>query len=302
MKTRREFLKQTAGLLVAGTGIAATAGCREKGMASDIIKLPASYYQHFDADFTLDVPGEGYAGWKTADIEISRERTALVVMHAWDMGTRKEYPGWHRAVEYIPRADEICRTVFPKLLSATRESGFKLFHVVGGGDYYSDLPGYKRAVELAGPVPPPLESAKPDPILQRLNEFRAERVFVGKHNEADVKAGFDKLAFPPEARPLGSEGVAENAHQLHALCREAGVNHLIYAGFAINWCLLLSPGGMLDMSRRGYMCSAVRDATTAVENRESARTESHKEEALWRVALAYGFVFGSDEIVNALTG
>ncbi|MBP6962828.1 MAG: isochorismatase family protein [Armatimonadetes bacterium] len=298
--TRREFLKQTAGLLVAGTGIAATAGCKGKNMTSEIIKLPASYYRQFDADFKLDVPGEGYGGWNKADIEISREHTALVVMHAWDMGTRKEFPGWHRAVEYIPRADAICRTVFPKLLSAVRESGLHLFHVVGGGDYYSDLPGYKRAVKIAGPDPPPLDSAKSDPVLQRLNEFRGEHVFVGRHNEADVKRGFERLDFAPQARPQGDEGIAENAHQLHALCRDAGVNHLIYAGFAINWCLLMSPGGMLDMSRRGYMCSVIRNATTAVENRESARTQSHKEEALWRVALAYGFVFDADDLVGAI--
>lgn len=300
MRTRREFLKQTASLLVAGAGIAATAGCGRKSMPSDIIRLPASYYQHFDADFALDVPAEGYGGWKKADIEISREHSALVVMHAWDTGTREEFPGWHRAVEYMPRADRICRTVFPGLLSAVRESGFSLFHVVGGGDYYSDLPGYRRAVRLAGPEPSGLEKAEPDPAIERLNEFKAERVFVGRHNEADVKRGFERVGFPPEARPLGDEGVAENAHQLHALCREAGVNHLIYAGFAVNWCLLMSPGGMLDMSRRGYMCSIIRDATTAVENRESARTESHKEEALWRVALSFGFVFDSTDLSAAL--
>lgn len=298
--TRREFLKQTAGLLVAGTGIAATAGCEEKTMPSDTIRLPASYYQQFDADFALDVPGEGYGGWKKSDIEVSREHTALVVMHAWDTGTADEYPGWHRAVEYHPRADRICRTVFPKLLSAVRESEANLFHVVDGGDYYSDRPGYKRAVELAGDEPPPVESAKPDPVIRKLHEFRAKHVFVGKHNEADVKRGFERIRFAPQAVPLGDEGIAENAHQLHALCREAGVNHLIYAGFAINWCLLMSPGGMLDMSRRGYMCSVVRDATTAVENRESARTESHREEALWRVALSFGFVFDSSDLTHAL--
>ena len=302
MTTRREFLKQTAGLLVAGTGIGVAAGCRGRNMPTDKIKLPASYYQQFDADFKLDVPGEGYQGWNLGDIEISRKHTALVVMHAWDMGTRAEYPGWHRAVEYIPRADKICRTVFPKLLSAVRESDFKLFHVVGGGDYYRDLAGYKRAVKLTGEEPPALEQTKPDPVLQALNEFRAKHVFVGKHNEADVNRGFEHVGFPPEARPLGDEGIAENAHQLHALCRDSGVNHLIYAGFAINWCLLASSGGMLDMSRRGYMCSAVRDATTAVENRESARTESHKEEALWRVALAYGFVFDADSLIKAFHG
>ncbi len=264
------------------------------------IKLPAHYYQQFDADFNLDVPGEGYGGWKKAEIEISWERTAVVIMHAWDAGTREEYPGWHRAVEYIPRSYEICRTVFPPLLTAVRESGFKLFHVVGGGDYYKQYPGYKKAVELAGPEPPPRERVEADESLKRLQQFRSENVFVGKHNAEDVKRGFQKLDFPAEAKPRGDEGIAENSHQLFALCKQAGVNHLIYAGFAINWCILLSPGGMADMSRRGVMCSALRQAVTAVENKETARRELCKEIALWRVALAFGFVFDVDDFMTAL--
>jgi hypothetical protein len=149
--TRREFLRQSAGLVLAmkaGTGVV-----HSSEPVNDLIKLPASYYQHFDADFKLDVPGEGYGGWKRSEIEISRKHTALVVMHAWDTGTREQYPGWHRAVEYMPRATQICRTVFPRLLSAVRGSDFRLFHVVGGGDYYSHLPGYKSTVKLAGRSP-----------------------------------------------------------------------------------------------------------------------------------------------------
>ena len=298
--TRREFLRQSAGFVLAAK--AGTGMVHSSKPANDLIKLPASYYQQFDADFALDVPGEGYGGWKRSEIEISREHTALVVMHAWDMGTRKEYPGWHRAVEYMPRANEICRTVFPGLLKAVRESGFRLFHIVGGGDYYSKLPGCKQTVKLAGKSPKPSEQVEADPVLSRLQEFRAANVFVGTRNEADVKRGFEHLDFAPEARPVGDEPIAENGHQLLALCRRFGVNHLIYAGFAINWCLLLSPGGMAEMSRHGIMCSAIRQAVTAVENKESARTESHKEEALWRTALAFGFVFDVDDFARAIRG
>ena len=61
------------------------------------LELPAHYYQQFDADVTLDVPGEGYSGWQQADIEIASAHTAVVVMHAWDCGTAEDYPGWHRA-------------------------------------------------------------------------------------------------------------------------------------------------------------------------------------------------------------
>ena len=117
-----------------------------------MITLRASYYQQFDADDDLDVPGEGYGGWREADVEIDLDHTALVLMHAWQTGTREQYPGWYRAVEYIPRAQAIQETVFPLLLDAVRARGVTLFHVVGGGDYYKDYPGYRKAViRLDGP-------------------------------------------------------------------------------------------------------------------------------------------------------
>jgi hypothetical protein len=265
------------------------------------LQLSAAYYQQFDADHERDVPGEGYGGWQRAPVELSCEHTAVVVMHAWDCGTPEEFPGWYRAVEYIPRANVICREVFPRLLGAVREHGFRLFHVVAGGNYYKQRPGYLRAVELAGPPPPAGETIEADETLRRLREFRAERVFVGAHNRDDVNRGFARLDFAPEAVPRDDEGIAENGQQLFALCRHHGINHLIYAGFAINWCLLMSPGSMLEMSRHGIMCSAFRQAVTAVENRETARGELSKEIALWRVALAFGFVFDVDDFVRALS-
>jgi hypothetical protein len=221
-------------------------------------------------------------------------------MHAWDCGTRKQFPGWYRAVEYIPRANAICEQVFPPFLQAVREQGIRLFHVVGGGDYYKRHPGYQRTVKLAGAAPPPLAQVQPDESLRRLRRFRSEHVFVGPKNEHDVKCGFERLDFAPQARPRPDEPIAEDAHQLFALCQDGGVNHLIYAGFAINWCLLMSSGGMLDMSRRGLMCSAFRQAVTAVENKETARRQLAKELALWRVSLAFGFVFDVDDFLAAI--
>ena len=263
------------------------------------MRLKASYYQQFDADPALDVPAEGYGGWKQAEIELAPDRTAVVVMHAWEMGTPEQYPGWHRCVEYIPRAQEICAEVFPPLLAAVRASGLRLFHVVGPGDYFRSYPGYKRALELAGPTTP-LESAPSDPSLDRLRQFRSEHVFVGKHNQADVERGFASMDFAREARPIGEEGIAEDAEQLFALCREAGVNHLIYTGFAIDGCLLMSPGGMIDMNRRGIMCSTIRQAVTAIECKETARSELAKQVALWRVAVMFGFVFDAPDLISAL--
>lgn len=309
IQSRRKFLRASAGGLAAAAlaspaSLAAEQPAPAEPSAAEerIVRVPASYYQQFDADPELEIPAEGYGGWKKAMLELDLCHTAVAVMHAWDCGTPEEFPGWHRCVEYIPRADAICRTVFPKLLGGVRAAQVPLFHVVGGGRYYQHLPGYQQARKLAGPPPQPRESIPTDPTLRQLRQFRSEHVFVGKHNQTDVARGFARLDFPPEARPVGEEGVAENGDQLFGLCKAAGVNHLIYAGFAINWCLLLSPGGMHEMSGRGILCSAFRDATTAVENKESARHQWAKELALWRVALAFGFVFDVDDFLAAVRG
>lgn len=263
------------------------------------MRIRAAYYQQFDADYSLDVPGEGYGGWQRSEIELPPQHTALVVMHAWNCGSREDYPGWYRAVEYIPRSQRICENVFPKLLDAVRAKKFHLLHVAGGGDYYKKYPGYQRAACLATEAPAP-ERIPHDPVYDRLREFRAGHVFVGRHNEEDVRRGFAALDFAPQARPLDTEPVAATSDQLFAVCRHLGINHLIYAGFAINGCLLTSPGGMVDMTRRGLICSTIRQAVTAIENKETARKELAKELALYYIGLLYGFVFDLDDFLNAL--
>lgn len=286
--------------LCSGSALRTSAQEGVPGMPADTLPIQACYYQQFDADYARPVPGEGFGGWQKGEIEISASHTAIVVMHAWDCGRFEETPGVWRSVEYVPRSYEIARTVFPPLLAAVRASRLPLFHVVGGGRYYQDLPGYRHAVDLAGAAPPALERVPGDPVLARLQEFRAERVWRGAHNAADGARLAERLDFLPEARPVGAEGVAENSEQLLALCRERGINHLIYIGFAIDACLLSSPGGMLDLSRRGVMCSAVRQGVTAVESKETARQQLAKEIALWRVAVLFGFVFDDTDLIAAL--
>ena len=54
------------------------------------------------------------------------------------------------------------------------------------------------------------------------------------------------------------------------------------------------------MSRRGVMCSVVRQLTTAVENRESCARERHKEYGLWAFSLWGGFVFEQEDLERGL--
>ncbi|MHA1368459.1 MAG: hypothetical protein ACTSWN_01290 [Promethearchaeota archaeon] len=267
-----------------------------------VVKIIANYYQQYDADHDLEVPAEGFNGWQKGEIPLDLDHTALVVMHSWDFGRMEDFPGWYNHVEYIPRAKSIQRDIFPPLLGAVRDSGMALFHVVGGGNYYKQYPGYKKAKHLAGRLKSRLKplSIKKYAVRSRLDEFRRMHCISGVHNQEDINRAFSRIDFGVASRPLGDEGIAEDEYQLFALCKEFKIDHLIYVGFAINWCLLLSPGGMAEMSKFGLLCSTIRQATTAVENKETARGELCKEIALWRVAISFGFVFDLDDFINAL--
>jgi hypothetical protein len=277
------------------------------------ITLPAHYYRQHDATVGAEHPGQGFSGWTTCLLEVPLEKTALVSMHAWNPGLDPRIPdgpdspyvGWFRVVEYLPRAIEITQKIFPPLLSGARAAELTVIHVASSESYTSGYPEYQRAKALAAsagvrPQSSP-EGAVDDPLRRQWQEERRRQMY-GAHNLAHIQEGSRHLDFASQALPAANEPVVIDSEQLNAVCRERGIWHLVYIGFAINWCLLASPGGMVDMSRMGYVCSTIRQATTAVENRESCVAEWAKELALFRVALMFGYVFDLDPMLEALAG
>ncbi len=268
--------------------------------------VPALCYQHYDVEAALPTPAQGMGGWQTVDATLSTRHTALVVMHAWQFDHPEQYPGQRRCVEYLARADAITAQVLPRLLAGVRAAGLPVWHVTAAGMAEAQAcPGFAYAKqvrrEMLGDVVTPVRPRPAaDPCFQALGALRRARGYPGAHNEADCRRGMADARFPPIARPMDDEPVCETADELLACCLARGVNHLIYVGFALNWCLLMSPGGMLEMSERGLMCSTIREAVTAVENRESAADELHKEEALWRVSLRFGLVFALEPLLTGL--
>lgn len=266
-----------------------------------MITLPTGYYQQHDADFNLEFHAEAYGGWKTQELPLSIDHTALVVMHAWDCGTREEYPGWHKVVDYIYRSYEICEKVIPPILDAARRAGMKIIHVISTESYGLKYPGYAPVRKLC-------ENDKHassrrivrDETIDELWKFHSDVVFPGKENQEDIRRGQSVMDFYPTVKPLGDEPIAKDSFQLSAWCEKEGINHLVYTGFAINMCLRMSPGGMVDMSRYGVMCSAIPEAVTGVENKETQRTQANKQMALWEVALLFGYVYGADDFIKAL--
>ena len=267
-----------------------------------VIQVPAWHYQTYDVDPSLPYPRASCGGWKKDLIPIAPAHTAVVVMHAWDCGD-KEGDGavYYKLVDYVPRSDVIIRDKYPGFMKKLRASGFNVIHVGAGYERSIDkLPGYARVQALC-PEKPVLEAIQPDPVLLQLRQLHYDRVLYGKH--------LDELRRTQEIRvrdfgvmPEPDEDVACTTEQLFAWCRKHEINHLIYTGFAVNACLVSSPCGRIDMTRRGIMCSLIRDLTSALESKESCTTEAFKEQGVWAFSIWGGFVFEQADIEKYLFG
>ena len=133
-----------------------------------------------------------------------------------------------------------------------------------------------------------------------MHKFRDVYVHPGVVNREDINGAQQVRDIHASVKPLPGEYMLTESDKLQAVCSLHEINHLIYAGFALNCCLLISPAGMIDISRRGFICSTVKEVTTAVENDFSASEEMAKQLALWYTALFFGFVYEQADLEKAL--
>ncbi len=295
---RRAFINTTVMAGLAGAALADSSLARTLGPgpgAADsaspaaggakVLRLQGAYYRHYPVDFAQGPLGAlGMKGWGgTVDVEAPVAETALVSMHAENIGLIPELAyddkgplaGYMRWLEYEGRKVDIARTVYPKILAAARAAGLNVVHV-SMGDYGKKYPGYARAMKLSGPEPRTSTPRAPGSGQARPPDDRKCKLVFGEHyNDNRDEEHFGRyFDFAEQAKPAGDEFVVETSHQLSSVLGSLGAWNLIYIGFAINWCLWFSGGGMVDMSRLGYRCSCIREGVTAVENRESVRGEA----------------------------
>ncbi len=316
---RRKFLRNTslaAGILTQGPHIARAAapiaGKKPAGSpfrsANRVFRLKGEYYRHYPAQFSLNTESaRGFHGWgESVDIETPVRETALVMMHIWNVGMTPELAwkpdgpagGVMEMAEWAARTVPIIRNEIPPILAAARAAGIPVVHVASSDGYASKYPGYHLALAIAGAEPPSMPKAPRADEMKAPDDRKNSLIFGPKFPES-FEYYWPRIDFPEEAKPLDTEPVVVTTHQLNSVLRDLAAWQLIYCGFAINWCLWFSPGGMSDMSRLGYRCSCIREAVTAVENRESTPGEFNKEQALWRTSLMFGYIHRARDFIRA---
>ena len=286
--------------------IAAVAGDTPQREPRRLVNLPWHIYRHFPADFSRwEMAAVGFQGWDSEIRELDLERTCLAMMHFPSTGLTPEtewgpdcpLPNSLGTVEWIPRTISVVTFRMPRLVEAARAAGMQVAHVGVGGKPYTEGEIWERCIKEVGDPPP----ADTDVIghgsawktLHTRDVFDLPRPKLSAFPER-------QFILPAELMPQGDDIIAQHAWQLHRLLQNRGIDHIIYTGWALNWCLWFSPCGMSDMSRKGYLCSAVRGGCVAIENKESAVGEQNLEYAYWKTSTMFGYIFDLHELTHAL--
>lgn len=295
-------------LLCALLLLATNAGAddRSASQARKTISLPWHMYCHYPADFSRwEAAAVGFHGWASEVRELDLSRTALALMHfpstgltpATEWGPDCPIPSALGTVEWVPRAMSVVTFRMPRLIESARAAGLQVAHVGVGGKPYTEGEIWERCLKEVG-EPPPADSD----VITGTPTWKAQHtrdVFdLPRTDPPSIPSR--EFSLPSVFLPQGDDIIAQHAWQLHRLLQNRDIDHIIYTGWALNWCLWFSPCGMADMSRKGYMCSAVRGGCVAIENKESAVGEDNLEYALWKTSTMFGYVFELHELTHAL--
>jgi nicotinamidase-related amidase len=227
---------------------------------------------------------------------IPSEQTAIVLVDCWaDYDALKSVFERHARIarEKILPAVRACRAAGVTVVHCPSESWAANYPqnkvYAGDGDLFPEKP--------TPPPWPPLGFVNREGDYAR---FRAPWL----SDEPEYKAWQRRC--PPSARrvldflgPEPGDFMPGTAEQLHRLCRDRKILHLIYAGFAANICLQFRPYGTRAMRNRGYNIILLRDATSAIETPETAEGRWLTQASILDIEMKVGVSTTVDDLVKA---
>ena len=188
--------------------------------------------------------------------------TALVLVDVWDN---------HFIESWLERATKIAKEAVVPVLQAARGAGITVVHAPS----------------------PPVE------FRARSGEYAA---FRGPRSQPPGIPGIPQLGMSPLVEVREDEYVVATGDQLQEVAEERGILHMIFAGFATNWCILNRYYGMRAMAQRGYNLILLRDATAGVEFPDTVDEHFATEIAIREVEQQLGFTAANGDYFAACNG
>ena len=186
---------------------------------------------------------------REATMSLPVRQTALVLVDVWNN---------HFIESWLERASQVTREAVVPVLEAARAAGLTIVH--------APCPEVAAQFDQLARHQPPRPEPEPDwPPAEFRNRQGVCAAFRGPRDQPPGIPRIDSLGMSPAIEVADDDFVVATGQQLHDLCRGRGILHLVYAGFATNWCVLGRDYGMRAMRRRGYNLILLRDATMGVE-------------------------------------
>lgn len=162
--------------------------------------------------------------------------TALVLVDLWNI---------HFCDSWLERAKRVTVEAVLPVMDAARRAGLTIVHAPSPpvAVQYPQLRRHTPPPQLPAPTWPPAEFVRRE---GRYHAFRGPRDQPpGIGYWWNPLAG--QLSLSPVVGVLDDEFVIATGQQLHDLCEERRILHLIFAGFATNWCIVGRDYGMRAM-------------------------------------------------------
>ncbi len=212
--------------------------------------------------------------------------TALVLVDMWDN---------HFIESWLERATKITKEAVVPVLQAARGAGITVVHAPSPpiAKTYQQLKRHTPAPPTAQADWPPVE------FRARSGEYAA---FRGPRSQPPGIPGIPQLGMSPLVEVREDEYVVATGDQLQEVAEERGILHMIFAGFATNWCILNRDYGMRAMAQRGYNLILLRDATAGVEFPDTVGEHFATEIAIREVEQQLGFTAANADYFAACNG
>ena len=235
---------------------------------------------------------EANFGYVHRSVEIESGETALVLVDCWDN---------HYIESWLARAKEVMTDRLAPLAAACRDAGILVIHA----------PGKNVAKRYADWMENPEEWSRDQTDGWPPADFVARADgYANLHWAADpamspeladwMDYSSNRMMIYRDVAPVPGDDVIATGDQLHSLLRRKGILHLLYAGFATNWCVLNKDYGFRAMTWRGYNGVILRDGTTAVETHESYTTEQMRDFAVLTMEMTMGYSSTVEELIGSL--
>lgn len=217
--------------------------------------------------------------------------TALILVDLWNV---------HFIESWIERAKQVTTDCVVPVLDAARQVGMTIVHAPSP----SVAAQYPQLERHKPPEPGAPSTWPPSDFRSRTGDYA---VYRGPRSQPpSIGIHWDKLAphlsMSPAIDVQEDEFVIATGQQLHELLEEQRILHLLFAGFATNWCVLGRDYGIRAMARYGYNIVLLRDATTGVEFPDTYDNLFTTEIAIREVEQQYGFSTSNPDFFEAVEG